>query len=326
MSLYRKMLSATLVIAAAVFAANAAQAEVTCEKTDQGVKILIDGELFTEYLTGVAHSGEENENPICYPIIGPTGKKMTRDYPMKDGPESERQDHPHHRSLWFNHGDVNKHSFWHNQPIKHQEFSKIYSDGEKAVVVAKNAWVSNETGESLCEDERTLTFGEMECGSRYIDFDITITAAQDDIVFGDTKEGCMGVRVPGTMKVDAKKVNEEWGGQIVNAQGETDAAAWGERSEWVDYHGPVEGETLGIAMMNHPTSFRFPTWWHVRTYGLFAANPFGLSYFEGKDQDGTVELGKGESITLRYRIVFHEGDVDAAGIAEMYEAYAKSKK
>ena len=86
-----------------------------------------------------------------------------------------------------------------------------------------------------------LAFGT-DGDARWIDFDITITEAPGPVKFGDTKEGTFGVRVPGTMKVEA----ENGGGHIVNSHGQTDKAAWGKRAAWVDYYGPVDGQTLGI--------------------------------------------------------------------------------
>ena len=131
----------------------------------------------------------------------------------------------------------------------------------------------------------------------------------------------MGVRVAGTMDVDAKK-----GGKIVNSREQANEAAWGRPAEWVDYHGPVEGDTVGIAILNHPSSFRFPTTWHVRTYGLFAANPFGLHDFpDGQGVDGSHTLQPGESFTLKYRIVFHKRDEKQAKIAEAFAEYAANE-
>ena len=132
----------------------------------------------------------------------------------------------------------------------------------------------------------------------------------------------MGVRVAGTMKVDAKR-----GGRIVDSEGRTDADAWGKRAAWVDYHGPVDGQTVGVAILNHPGSFRFPTYWHVRTYVLFAANPFGLHDFErGKDIDGSHTLSAGDTMTLCYRILLHRGDEKSGKVAEAFAAYAREKK
>jgi Methane oxygenase PmoA len=119
------------------------------------------------------------------------------------------------------------------------------------------------------------------------------------------------------MDVDAKK-----GGKITNSDGLTDAAAWGKPATWVDYTGPVEGETVGIAILNHPSSFRHPTTWHVRTYGLFAANPFGWHDF-GLKKSGDHTIPAGESIHFGYRVILHKGDTASAALAEAYEGYAK---
>jgi len=112
-------------------------------------------------------------------------------------------------------------------------------------------------------------------------------------------------------------------GHIVNSNGVRDGDTWAKKAAWVDYHGPVEGEHLGIAFMNHPSSFRHPTQWHVRDYGLFTANAFGLKSLDGNSESGTFTLKNGESIQLRHRIIMHKGDTEAAGIAQAYKAYAQ---
>ena len=126
-----------------------------------------------------------------------------------------------------------------------------------------------------------------------IDFEIEIHATDGDVTFHDTKEGMFGLRVASSMDV-AKKT----GGRITNAEGLTDDKAWGQASPWVDYVGPVQGKTLGIAILNHPQSFRYPTTWHVRTYGLFAANPFGWHDF-GRSEKGDYTLPAGQKVRFR---------------------------
>ncbi|NUQ63674.1 MAG: PmoA family protein [Pirellulales bacterium] len=304
-------------------AASAAAAEITAEKTDQGVVVKIDGQFFTEYLTC---SGSK---PILWPVIGPTGKPVTRAWPMQSDNPDERQDHPHQRSIWFTHGDVNGIDFWGADPknpkiakpgtAKHREFVAIES-GAQAKIVTRNDWLGPD-GKKVLEDERRLAFGA-DGESRWIDFDITLKATEGPVTFGDTKEGTMGVRTAESVKVDAKK-----GGQIVNSDGLIDKDAWGKRAAWVDYFGPVDGETVGIAFMNHPSSFRFPTYWHVRTYGLYAANPFGVKDFtQSKSEDGAYTVPTGESITLKYRLLFHKGDAKQGKVSEAFEAYAGRSK
>jgi hypothetical protein len=173
-------------------------------------------------------------------------------------------------------------------------------------------------GTKVCEDLRTLVFGAGD-GKRWIDFAVTVSASEGQVVFGDTKEGSFGMRVAGSMRVERKT-----GGKIVNAEGNTDEGAWGKRSAWVDYSGPVEDQIVGIAILNHPESLRFPTYWHVRTYGLFAANPFGLhDFLNDPKADGSLTLRKGESFSLYYRVILHAGDATAAGIADAFARYAR---
>jgi hypothetical protein len=307
---------ATLILPAFVLAtllAKTAAAEITAEPSEEGVVVKIDGQLFTEYVFDP--DLEPKLGPILWPIIGPTGRPMTRAYPMGEGP-NERKDHPHHRSLWFNHGNVNGLSFWDKQRIRHRELVKVAS-GERAMIVTRNDWMAPD-GKRVCEDRRELTFGT-EGSSRWIDFDVTVTASDGPVTFGDTKEGSFGVRVAGTMKVDAKL-----GGKIVNSEGQTDKEAWGKRAAWVDYHGPVDGQTVGIAILNHPSSFRYPTYWHVRTYGLFAANPFGWHNFRGSNEyDGSYTLPLGKSMTLHYRVLLHKGDEKEGNVAEVFAEYSK---
>jgi hypothetical protein len=297
---------------------NGFSAEITVEPSPNGAVVKIDGQLFTEYLV------KSGSKPILWPIIGPTGKPMTRDYPLRDR-AGEAKDHPHQRSLWFTHGDVNGANFW-MQPdqgkagtTKHLRFVKIAS-GKPAVIVTENEWIGP-NGQKICQDERTLRF-DTDDAARWIDFDVTVKATDGPVTFGDDKEGTFGMRVAHSMTVDAKQ-----GGKIINSHQQTDAEAWGKLASWVDYHGPVDKETLGIAIFNHPTSFRYPTYWHVRTYGLFAANPFGLHEFaKGKATEGAYTIRAGKSMTLRYRVFLHRGDEKAGRVEQAFAAYAKDVK
>jgi hypothetical protein len=292
-------------------------AEFTMERDEAGVTVRLDGKVFTRYhvLSGT--------KPVLWPVIGPTGKEMTRAYPLRKAGPDERPDHIHHRSLWFTHGDVNGCSFWHEDgspgKIVHRQFLDI-SGGPDPSILTRNDWVNND-GETVCHDTRRLTFGAND-HKRWIDFDVRIEGGDKPVKFGDTKEGTFGVRVPGSMKVDAGQ-----GGKIINREGKTNRDTWGKRSSWVDYSGPVDGQILGVAILNHPSSFRYPTYWHVRTYGLFAANPFGLHNFENSSRvDGSHTVPPGKSFTLRYRVLLHIGDEKEGKVAEEFAAYSKVPK
>ena len=303
---------------------------VKITQLDDKLRVEISGKLFTEYyFTNVPR-------PFCYPLIGPGELPMTRNWPMKETP-GEEQDHPHHKSLWFAHGDVNGIDFWSEQKAfgkqVHEKFLELKS-GKTGVIKSANKWVSAD-GKIICRDERTLTFFNSS-NPRMLDFEITIKASEGDLIFGDTKEGTMAIRVAESMRVFGKDKPSE--GRIVMSTGVVDdgksaAAArsekhedntWGKRAEWCDYSGPVNGKIVGIAIFDSPKNPRHPTWWHVRDYGLFAANPFGVHHFEKKpDHEGDLKVPAGQSITFRYRIVLHESDEKTANIAKLYEKFSK---
>jgi hypothetical protein len=301
----------------ALLAAGATAGDFTLEQTDQGISVQLDGQPFTQYLI------RTGPKPVLWPVVGPTGVEMTRAYPMREGVAGEKQDHPHQRSFWFTHGSVNGVDFWSeledHGSIVHREYRRL-EGGPEALIATRNDWIGPD-GRKHLEDERTLRFRAGD-GWRSIDFDIVLKATAGAVSFGDTKEGAFGVRVPTVMDVDSNM-----GGHVMSSEGFTDNDAWGKQAAWVDYYGPVEGQTVGVAILNHPSSFRHPTHWHVRYYGLFAANPFGIRDFTGSgDANGSHLIESGDSIALRYRVIFHAGDYQTAGIAEAYASYAQEPR
>ncbi len=351
----------------------------SCQKVgDNIVRISADGSFFADYRT------DYRGNPIVWPICSANGNLMSRGFPMIQDqavdqevcPEikniyrnaqmaliTEEQDHPHHRSLWFNHGDVDGLDFWSlnrdgkliGTKIVHKGFDAVVTQDQSVFLKTKNKWVRISDDKTLCTDERTLRFFTVDVDGqkvRALDYDITVYANEADVNFKDTKEGSFGFRVPGTMDItNAKRVKKFnlkpglWGGKIVNSNGQTDDNAWGQRANWVDYSGPVptrlDDKALdtyfaqdnkldipltkaGITIMNHPGSFRAPSWYHVRTYGLFAVNPFGIKEFEKKG-DGLALIKKGESLTFRYRVLFHDGELTADQLNKLFNDYSAKK-
>lgn len=295
---------------------SASAQEFKITQQDDGATINVDGKLFARYLT------KGHKKPVIWPIIGPTGKEMTRAYPFKDDPEDKKKDHIHHESFWFDHGNVNGTDFWmigdKSGVIAHREFSKT-EEGKTGLLVTKNDWLAN--GKKICEDTRWIRFGT-DSKSRWIDFEVEVSATEGELKFGDTKEGAFGIRVPPSMDADRKQDP----GIIENSEGQKNETAWGKPAKWVDYSGNVDGEKLGIAILNHPSSFRFPTTWHVRTYGLFAANPFGAKEFKvDPAKFGEHVIPPGGKMYLAYRVHFHQGDATAAEIENVFSEYSESK-
>ena len=293
---------------------------VSITEQDGKLRIEVNGQLFAEY------NYQNVTRPFFYPVMGAGGASMTRNWPMKETP-GEDHDHVHHKGLWYTHGDVNGHDFWaegkNSGKTVHEKFIEIKSGSKMGSIKSQNKLVASD-GKVVCTDERTVRIHN-DASDRILDFDITIHASHGAVTFGDTKEGTMAIRLAETMRVKLPK-GKPGEGHIINSEGVRDDATWGKRAKWCDYYGPVDGKVVGVAIFDHPQNPRYPTWWHVRDYGLFAANPFGIHDFEklSDKTKGNWVLPAGDSATFRYRIYFHQGDEKQGKIAEHYQEYVQS--
>ena len=264
--------------------------------------------------------------PYFYPLYGPTGVAMTRNYPMRTDVPGESLDHPHHRSLYIAFGEVNGVDVWAEPPnpntgrIVHESWQNVVAGPTLAFLGEHLRWLDGQGHPLLTERRRTVVYNT--AAVRLLDLEIILAPARHAVLFGDTKEGG-----PLALRV-ASPLEGKRGGLIENAYGgRREAETWGKRAPWVDYSGQIGEATVGVALMDHPTSFRHPTHWHVRDYGLFCANPFGLSAFtDDPSQRGDVVLPPGQALTFRYRVCLHAGDAASARIADHYHAYANPPK
>jgi len=277
------------------------------------IVIKLAGEPFATVVT------EGAQFPYIYPLLGPGGARMTRGFPMERF-EGESEDHPHHRSMWFTHGNVNGVDFWHEggeHPGRIETAETIYTAGKgKSTVTLQLRWITDGDVRIL-EEARTYTF-RGDANERSIDVDCKLRAVTD-VVFGDTKEGSMALRLHPALRIDG----EVAAGSAKSSAGHTGGAVWGKRARWVHYSGPIGGKPMGVTIYDHPHNPRHPTWWHARKYGLFAANPFGIHDFEGKPAGtGDLALGQGETLRLRYRVVLHAGLRTDAELEAGFHAFA----
>lgn len=316
-------------------------AEVVITEREDGIRVSVDDELFTEW------RHKDWAGPYLYPVIGPNGENVTRHFPMKAGVAGEDADHPHHRSIRFSHSDVNGFNFWfppkpqsgHSAEVKLEKVERLRS-GPTGELVLRNLWLGD--GKLVLREKVRLAFTPLANRQMLMDYDVELEAANGPVVFGDKRDGGLLARVAGTMKVESEK-GEPGNGTIVNSRGDRNQSAWGKRAEWTDYSGPdTRGKIVGIAMFDHPSNLRFPTHWHVRTYGLMTANRFGADHFKGNYGDhktlicrphgancpaclshsGDFTLPAGQKLALRNRFYFHHGDAETARVAEQYRAYA----
>ena len=262
-----------------------------------------------------------NARPFFYPVIGPMGRAVTRSFPMKLDVPGEAKDHPHHRSMWSAYGEVNGTDNWseghnHARQVPQGE-PEIVSGPVFGRITARNQWVGPD-GKPQVDERRSLTVYNVGPERRLFDYEITFTASYDEVHFGDTKEGgLLSYRVASSMDASGA-------GRIENSAGGVgEKECWGKPAEWCDYSGPVAGETVGIAVMDHPGNFRSPVHWHVRDYGLMTTNCFGDSTFAGEEggRQGDFTLRAAHALTFRYRVLLHRGHAAEGGVVDAFAAY-----
>lgn len=326
---FPSLLLGTLFLAAPLSAAP----EVKLTELADRLRVEIDGELFTEYI----HRGEERFFPAFYPILGPGQVPMTRRYPFETV-EGEDTDHPHHQSLWFAHSDVNGHTFWAVKATKEREpghtvhgaFTSIESGEGEGGFVSEDKYVAPD-GSVVMTDTRTVRFiaPEEPSGPRLIDITIAFHATNGPVTFLDEKDAGMAIRVASDLQVE-KRAKEKSStlnkarGKLLNSEGVEDKETWGKRARWLDAYGEVGGKPVGIAILDHPSNPRHPTYWHSRTYGLVTANIFGKHFFESLDDPkaGQLDLPAGETLTFRWRFAFHQGDPKQADVEGLWKKFA----
>lgn len=310
-------------------AAISTEREVKILEDRDRIRFNIGGELFSDYWFSGA------SKPYFYPVNSVTHLNFTRDWPMRDTRPGEERDHPHHRGLWLAHGSVNGIDFWAEGPkcgkIIHDSFDTPTS-GRVGEIREHLHW-EDPAGNTVCTEDRLIRVQGLEDG-QLLDIESTLKASDGPLVFGDTKEGVIAIRLAESMRLthrdpaDPKKTIPG-AGKITTSTGLTDADAWGKRAKWVDYSGPIGNETVGVALFDHPSNPRHPTWFHVRDYGLLAANPFGQHDFDHlKDlpKAGELKVADGDTVSFRWRFYLHNRDAEAAKVAEHYKEYVAGRR
>ena len=310
-----KFTAIVFLVFASVQMATAELPRVTLIKTKVALQVEIGGKPFTTYRFGTDER-PPFVRPFFYPVLAADGTEVTVDRVRSGG------DHPHHRSFWVGHGDVNGIDHWSFQQKpapprqQHIKFEKLEADG----FVEQLIWEDMQ-GQPLLNEVRTVRFIPYADGARAVDLTVKLSAARDDVTLGDTKEaGLAAVRV--SSQISAKPV-------LLNSNGaEGEKQVWGKPADWCDESGNIDGKPYGIAIFDHPGNPRHPTLWHSREYGLVAPNAFGLHEFDKKLPKGTgnLKIRQGESVTFRYRVIIHEGDAPSAKLADKYKEFAESLK
>lgn len=323
-------------------AASANGVQVIAHESQRRVDVTIDGKPFTSFIWPTTL-----KKPVLYPLITDEGITVTRGYPLDPRP-GERVDHPHHAGLWFNYGNANGFDFWNNSDaikpadrpkmgsIELTRIASTKSGSDRGALVADSIWITGSNERLLDQTTRYVFIKRPH--ERVIDQTITLKAL-NRVVFHDDKEGLLGMRVAHWLEspdekggvfmdasgrptkvaaVDTTGVT----GVYLTSEGVKGEAAWGTRGRWCALTGHKDDHTVTIAIFDHPGNPGYPTYWHARGYGLFAANPLGRSIFDPKQPSFNFTLEKGQTVTFRYRVVLHSGEEDADALNHEADAFA----
>ena len=334
----------TAIISMAVAPEAAAQSgkgvQVTRNDAAQHVDVTIDGQPFTSYMWPAAA-----KKPVLYPLRTAKGTLVTRGYPPRPG---EPTDHPHHIGFWLNYGDVNGVDYWGNsEGLKPEERTKKGTIVHKAIkstsggatrgeLEVESDWVGPDG--SVMLEETTRYIFHAPAGERAIDRITTLKAQDERIVFADTKEGMLGIRVARELQHPTKeeqtftdasgnketvKASGPSTGAYISSEGKRGDDVWGTAARWVMLQGKIGGEDITLAILDHPSNPAHPTHWHARGYGLFAVNPFGVKDFSKGARTLNYALEPGASLTFRHRVVILSAAATPEQMDKRFEEFAK---
>jgi Methane oxygenase PmoA len=315
-------------IAACMLSAVVHAAQVELKQSRDHIDVLIGSKAFTTY-----YFGPDAAKPYLSPLQTATGIVISRPFPVGNdasmGDPKASSFEPHQRPLYFAHGDIDGLNFWaeavfrkyygehSRQAYGHMVHSKTEEvrTGPDSGRIRSNFALQDPNGRVIGEEVQDFTF-RGDDRSRTIDCAFILKAGDGPITMGDTKEGTFGIRLGPDLSAPL--------GHMVNSHGgQGEKEIWGKPADWVNYYGTVSGRSVGIVVFDHPKSFRHPTTWHARGYGLLAANPFGLREFAKDPQkDGSWSIPEGSSLNFRYRVLIYDGNLSSAQIAEAYRQYA----
>jgi len=337
------VLAGTLGLGVAAFAAPAKGVQVVPNEAQRRVDITMDGAPFTSYIWPTTL-----KKPVLYPLIDADGITVTRGYPLEQRP-GERVDHPHHAGLWFNYAKVNGFDFWNNSEaikpenrakmgtILHNKIISTKSGVNRGELVVESVWITGDSQQILTQTTRYVFLRQPH--ARVIDLDITLKAL-DRVVFKDSKDGLLGLRVASWLesptekggifmdasghptKVDAAPANAPATGVYLTSEGVQGDAAWGTRGRWCTLTGHTGPHTVAIGLLDHPANPGYPTTWHARGYGLFAANTLAPSVFNPKLPPLNMNLAKDQTASFRYRVILFSHAVTTKDMNREADAFA----
>lgn len=306
------------------------QSDVELRHSEQNEKvdIYIDGQPFSSYAYA-----EKYKKPILYPVRTARGTIITREFLNR--PLGQRSDHPHQVGFWFTYGNVNGIKFWqtstaHPPPERYDEFGAVYHReikeklvhrGNGRLTVTKD-WITLDNIPLLEEETTYVFFGEDS--KRGIDRITKLRALDQDVSFDDDKEGVLGIRLIRELNLPGPNDSDDVTGWYRSSEGVEGIGVWGTRARCVKLSGRVDRENISVVLMDHPDNVGYPTYWHARGNGLFAANPFGQADFTEGRERLNFALPAGESVTFKHRmLIFSDVDTTDDLLNREWERFAR---
>jgi hypothetical protein len=262
--------------------------------------------------------------PHIWPLNSPSGKSML---------VQQTEPYPHHRSFYVadtirlnGRRDVSTYNALYSgqsigkecygppfrDHIRHDMFTRLEAEGNRAVIGAKLVWVMN--GDTpVLEDQRFLVIYPLGKGEYLIDMTFELVASYGEVEFvsDDVHYAWPFVRMH-------PRFSGESGGTISADNGATGEANTNMKvARWIDYSNTIDGVTEGLAVFQFPDDKKHR--WLTREYGIFG--PRRPDAKSGKP----FMLEKGQSITQRVGILVHAGDVKAGRVAKRYKQYIQGK-
>ena len=314
------------------------------EPNQNKVNVFIGGKIFTSFLYP-----DSFEKPVLYPLRTAQGTVVTRGFPIHPK-AGEPTDHPHHLGLWFNFENVNGLDFWNNSYAIPAAKKHLYgwiktdrllgtTDGKKGTLSYHANWV-NQNKDVLLEETTRYEFSGND-HQRIIDR-ITVLKANTDVLFKDAKDGLLGIRLAHELQIPSnqdQKFTDDKGnvtvvkagqdhianGNYVSSAGKTGDDVWSTRAVWCKVFGKMDDDSVSVTIIDHPQNPNYPTYWHARGYGLFAANPLGENIFTKGKRTKDLHLQKGQSVTFKYRVVIDENKktISAKALNALADDFAK---
>jgi len=285
--------------------------------------------------------------PVLAPVCTPSGIEVSRRYPLVEM-EGGSMDHEHHVGIFFAVDKVNGINFWRNAAtppqIRHVEITRMAGGAGKGQLSTISHWIDDKE-QVLLEEKRNMIFLAGEREDEYaIDFSIDLTAKNKKVLFEDIEEGMFAIRLSDYLREsDAGAVMQTGGpipkenvsgtGRYFSSNGdETAKNVWGKRARWVALQGVRKDKVVGIAILNHPASINYPTYWHARGYGLFSANPLGQGDFQRQQPKPYrknkviplwLTLETGETVHFRFLVIVYEGIRTQEQIEERFNKFVE---